>query len=310
MLQASLRHVGLFRLSRLLPATALLLAAGTSEAQEGGVANRAGRSMPPRPGGEASFSFRPSVSFDGDGGAELAATSSQTAVSVRFQLGPRTFLTPGISYQNQSLDYDGMDAPGNHDLHALDAPIMLVHILNQKWSLMGRSSVGLSGDFATLERHFSASTAGLAVYRVGPRLGIGLGAAVSYAAGGQWLPLPVATVNWQATDKLRVEAFLPLFAKATYRAGDRFEVGAALQGEGARWGLDGDEGEATQIDYYSLDAGAHLGMRLIGTTWINLFGGWNLLRRYDIEGGMDDGAHDPDPGLVMRAGLEMRLPGS
>lgn len=297
------------RRGRLLPAAVLFLAAGNSQAQEEDVAEQAVPVMPPSVGGQVSYTFRPSVSLDGDGAAEVGVSAVQAGVSVRFQLGPRTFLTPGISYQGQSFDYDGMAAPGDGELHMLEHPVILLHALNERWSLMGRSSVGLSGDFATLDRHLSVSTAGVAIVRFGPRLGLGFGAAVSYAAG-EWLPLPVATLNWQASDRLRVDAFLPLSAKATYRLGDRWELGALVQGEGARWGLDGGNGEATKIDYYSFDAGALLGMRLTGTTWINLFGGWNVLRRYDIDGGMNDGAHDPDPGLVIRGGLEVRLPGS
>jgi Domain of unknown function (DUF6268) len=296
------------RRARLLPAAAVFLFSASSQAQEGEVSRQGAPAMETTVGGEVAYTFRPSVSLDGDGG-ELSLTTVQATASVRIPFGTRTFLTPGISYQGQDFDYDGMSAPGARELHSLEAPFTLVHMLNQKWSLMGRVSPGLSGDFKTLDRHFSISGGGAAIYQLQPGLSLGFGAALSYATG-RWLPVPVATVNWQASERVRVDALLPQFARATYRVGHRWELGAMVQGEGARWGLDAETGEERSIDYFSIDAGAVAGVRLMERTWLGLFAGWNLLRDYDVHGGAMDGDYNPGRGFVIRAGLEMRLPGS
>lgn len=295
------------RQGALLAAAFSSLLAGRIDAQEARVEG-AKRAPAVTVAGEASYTFRPAVSIDGEPGAEMGVSAVQAAAAVRVQLGPRTFLTPGISYQGQLFRYEGMMSPaGNAELHALELPIMLTHALSAKWSLVGRLSPGLSGDFETLDRHFSAGAAAMAVRVISPRLVLGFGAAVSYGAG-RWLPLPVVSANWQVSDKLRVDALLPESARATYRLGDRWEVGGLVKFEGARWALDGDAGEARTIDYFSIDTGAVLAMRVTGNTWINVFSGWNALRQYDIHGGPQDGDHDPDPSLVVRGGLEVRLP--
>ena len=289
----------------------LALRPGSSEAQEE-AESRAEAARPqaaaPALAGEVSYTLRPPVSVGGMPGAEVGVSAVQVAASVRIQVGPRTFLTPGVSYQGQFLSYQGMESPGASDLHTLEAPVTLLHVIGPKWSLLGRASAGLSGDFESFDRHLTASAAAVAVRVVRPDLTVGFGAMVNHA-GGRWLPLPVVTAGWQASDRLRVDAILPSFVKATCRLGDRWEVGALVQGDGTRWALGGGAGQATSIDYYSLDAGAVLGMRIAGNTWFNLFSGWNPLRRYTVHGGPADGHHDPDAAVVLRGGLEVRLPG-
>jgi hypothetical protein len=301
MRQVCVRH------ARLLPAAMVFFFSASGQAQEGKVSEQRAPAMEPTAGGEVTYTFRPSASLDDDGG-ELGLSTVQASASVRIPFGSRTFLTPGISYQGQFFDYDGMSAPGARELYSLEVPVTLVHVLDQKWSIMGRVSPGLSGDFKTLDRHFSISGGGAAIYRLQPRLSLGLGAMLNYSTG-RWLPVPVATLNWQASENVRVDALLPLFAKATYSIGSRWELGAAVQGEGARWGLAAETGEERSIDTLSVDAGAVVGMRLMERTWLNLFTGWNVVRDYDVHGGARDGDYDPDRGFVIRGGLEMRLPG-
>lgn len=300
----------------LVPAVTLLVSASTGQAQEnrgdsdGQIEERAAPAQDVTFGGEVSYSQRPSVALDGEPGEEVGVSVVQAAASVRIQLGARTFLTPGVSFQAQQLSREGNAMSGAAgDLYSLEVPVMLVHVLNEKWALAGRMSAGLSGDFATLDRHLGVTGAAMATRRMSDRLSLGFGGGVSYGAG-RWLPVPMATIDWRPTDRLRVDAFLPLYARGIHRFGDRLEAGVALFGEGARWALDGDRGDARTLDYYSLDAGGVLGMRVGERTWLNLFAGWNAFRRYEVHGGDGDGHHDPERGLVLRGGLEIRLPGS
>jgi len=281
---------------RILFAAVLFLTARIGEAQ-------------PSLAGEASHTFRPAVPLDGAPGVDVRVSTVQTAVvAVRIPVGSRTFLTPGVSYQGHFLHYSGAAPPETADaLHTLEIPLMVFHVLDQDWSLLGRLAPGLSGDFVGLDRHFRLSALGLAVYRFSPRLAVGFGAVLSYGAG-RWLPLPVVRVDWEIMDGLHLEALVPASVKTSYRFGNRWEVGALVQFEGARWAVD-SEAEARTIDYFAFDVGGQLGMRIAGTTWINLFAGWNAWRRYDIEGGPRAGDYDPEPGVVIRGGLEIRLPG-
>ena len=232
----------------------------------------------------------------------------QAAVSVRIPLGPRTFITPGVSYQGQFIRYTGTAPPDSADeLHTLEVPLTVLHIFDESWSFFGRVAPGLSGDFSGLDRHFRLSALGLAGYRFGPRLSLGFGALVSYGAG-KWLPLPAARVDWEIVDGLSLDALLPAFVKAVYRFDGRWEVAAVVQGEGARWAVHG-ESETRTIEYFSIDAGGQLGARIAGTVWLSAFVGWNAWRRYEIDGGPNAGKYEPETGLVVRGGLEIRLPG-
>jgi hypothetical protein len=56
--------------------------------------------------------------------------------------------------------------------------------------------------------------------------------------------------------------------------------------------------------------GALLGVRMAGSAWLNMLVGWNAFRRYKLEGGPNDGNYDPERGLVIRGGIEIRLPGN
>jgi len=283
------------RPSRYLPAVLVLfVAAGNGYAQEASLS------------GEASHTLRPDVAVDGaPAGAEVGSSTVVAAVAARFSIGQRTFLTPGISYQGHYLRFSSMPMfDGADKLHSVESSLMLLHMFNQKWAFMGRAAVGLSGDFASLDRHLGFSALGVAVRRFSPRFALGLGALVNYG-DDEWLPLPVARVDWQVSDHVFVDALLPAHAKLLYRPGDRWEAGAVVQGEGGRWAIEGEMEDRT-INYISIDAGALFGLRMGGDTWFNIMGGWNAYRRYELEGGAGDGDYDPDPGFVLRAGIELR----
>jgi hypothetical protein len=296
------------RTRKLLPAALLLLLARSGRAEEAQVSETSATAPDAAVAAEASTTLRPAVSVNGEPGVEIGVISVQAAVSVRIPLGRRTSLTPGLSYQGQLFHLQGMALGGAEHLHSLEAPIVMTHVLAPKWSIMGRVSPSLSGDFESVDRHFGLSTAAMAMRVFSPRLVLGLGAALNYG-DGEWLPLPVLMASWQATDRLRIESFLPLYTRALVQLGKRWEMGAAVQGESGRWALGGDMDEARSLNHLAIDAGGTLAVRVAGNTWLNVFSGWNAFRRYEVEGGPQDGTHDLDPGFVVRAGLEVRLPG-
>jgi hypothetical protein len=258
--------------------------------------------------GEASYTFRPSVSIDGVPDGAATVQTVQAAVAARFMLGPRTFLAPGISYQGQILRYNGAPIPSAPDeLHALDTSLTVLHMFDERWSFLGRAAGGLSGDFVGLDRHLRWSSRAAAMRRLSPRFSAGLGALVSHGPGG-WRGWPLALVDWQPTDHVVVESLLPTNAVVLYRPGDRWEVGVTVQLELTRWAVEKGDQDTT-IDYRSVDAGALFAVRVTGDAWIKLFGGWNPYRRYNVDRGPGEGSYYPDHGFVFRSGLEIRPPG-
>ncbi|HKA90921.1 MAG TPA: DUF6268 family outer membrane beta-barrel protein [Haliangiales bacterium] len=257
---------------------------------------------------QASYGFHPSASVDNAPGTELRVHSVRAASAARFRLEPRTFLTLGLSYRGEVLDYTGTTPPEPTDgLHTFEIPITLLHIFDEHWAFVGSFSPGLAGDFSGLDRHFRFSAFAVAAYSFSRRLSLGFGALLDYGAG-RWLPLPAASIHWEIVDSLYLEAMGPV-ARFFYRFGDRAEVGAFFMGDVARWAVNGG-GQSRTIGYVSIDVGGLLGVRMVGTTWLNVMIGGSVWRRYDVDGGTGDGKYYPDPGLVARVGIEIRLPGN
>ena len=281
----------------ILALTGLLLVARQAQAQEVVLS------------AEASNSFRPAVSLGGAPGVDVGANAVQAAVSMRISLGPRTFFMPGIAYRGQLLDYTGSSPPPDSasSLHTLEVPLRLFHILDEHWALAGAFAPGLSGNFAGLDRHFRFSGAALATYAFRRDFIVGFGAGVDYGAG-RWLPLPVLTLDWQIVDGLYLKMLGPI-AKLYYRFGDRVEAGAFTQFDASRWAVVGAS-ETHTIDSFAVDVGGLLDVRIGGTTWLNVLAGWSPFRRYEIDGGPRAGRYDAQPGVLLRAGVEVRFPGS
>ena len=255
----------------------------------------------------ASQSFRPSATVTGAPGVEVETNAVQVGLAVRIPLDPRTFFMPGLSYRGQFLDLQGVSSPESIDaLHTLEVPLVLIHVVDPHWSVIGSFTPGLAGNFVGLDNHFRFTGAALAAYAFRRDLVLGFGAVVTYGAG-QWLPLPALTLDWQIVDGLTLNLVGPIL-KLVYHVGNSLEVGTAAELEVARWGIDG-EAAPTTIDYYAVNLGALAAVRLTGTTWVNLNVGWSPFRRYNIDGGDKAGQYDPAPGIVLRAGLEVRFPG-
>jgi hypothetical protein len=281
-------------LRRLALGAALLASAGSASAQGADLS------------AEASQTFRPDVRMGGTPG-DVGTYAVQVAVTTRFALGPRTFLLSGVSYRGQFLDL----APGatpdlDKAFHTLEVPFGLVHVLDMHWALFGGFTPGLSGDFTGLDRHFRFTTVALATYAFRRDLVLGFGAVLDYSAD-RILPLPALTVDWQMVDGLWLKVLGPV-AKVVARAGDRLEVGAFTQLEGGRWASKIDS-DPVSINAFAVDVGALVDVRVTGTTWIDVLGGWSVFRRYEVEGSGRDARYDPANGLVVRAALEVRFPG-
>jgi hypothetical protein len=254
----------------------------------------------------ASHSFRPSATVTGAPGVEIDTNAVQVGLGARIPLGPRTFFMPGLSYRGQFLGLEGVSAGDSLEtLHTLELPLVLLHILDPHWSVIGTFAPGLAGNFSGLDNHFRMTGAALAAYAFNRDLVLGFGAVVTYGAG-RWLPLPAVTLDWQIVDGLTLNMLGPI-VKLVYHVEKSFEIGAVAELEIARWGIDGQAAPSI-VDYYSVNLGALLAARLTGTTWVNLNVGWSPFRRYDIDGGKAAGQYDPAPGIVVRSGIEVRFP--
>jgi hypothetical protein len=184
--------------------------------------------------------------------------------------------------------------------------LVLTHILDTRWALVGVFAPGLSGNFDGLDRHFRFSVLAGAAYAFRRDFILGFGAGIDYSAG-RWLPLPVITIDWQIAEGLFLKSAGPT-SRLFHRWDDRIEAGLTFQFDVGRWAIAGAAEERT-VNYYAIDVGAQAALRLTGTTWVNLGAGVAPFRRYDIDGGPNPGSYDPRMGIFVRSGLEVRLPG-
>ena len=150
--------------------------------------------------------------------------------------GRATFLIPGLSYHVDSVSFS--DTPAGfielRAFHSVELPVLFVQLLPGNWALSFRIAPGLAGDMEAVDSGlFRMSALSLVTYSPSESLVVGGGGIVNYAFGSL-LPLPAAYVEYKPASYFSLETFLPAFATAKFKLGDRVELGAPRRGLGQR----------------------------------------------------------------------------
>lgn len=260
--------------------------------------------------------YMPGVEVASAAHTQAQVSSYDVAVNVPVVLGAKTFLVPGLSYHVESLSY--ADAlPGLESLrtfHAVEVSALLVQLLPSSWSLSLRLAPGLAGDFRAIDGGVvRLGAVALATHRFSDALTLGGGGLATWSFG-ELLPLPAVYVDWRPAPFIQIEAFVPAFAHAKWRLGDRFEIGARIEVAGNAYAVRAPDA-APGIDHVSysvVTAGAAAGARIAGSLWLTAFAGSSVFRRYELKdaGGdtLDGGSEDLANAPFVRAGLSWRLP--
>jgi hypothetical protein len=265
---------------------------------------------------EVSAQYLPPSQVPDNGQLRAQISSYDGAFSVPVALSKRTFLVPGAQYHVDSISYH--EAPADFirldALHSLELPVMLVHVLAQRWALALRLAPGAAGDFDTYDSG-ALRFGGLlmASWTPNEHLTLGGGALASYAFG-ELLPLPMLYVDWKPRTWLKLEASLPFNASALFVVAERFELGALADVSGNEYAIRKPNlrEHVDHLAYSLVSAGAIARARVFSSLWFQAFVGHTLFRRYDLKDArgepVPDGSVELPNALIFRAGFVFRIP--
>ncbi|HSR42330.1 MAG TPA: DUF6268 family outer membrane beta-barrel protein [Longimicrobiales bacterium] len=249
----------------------------------------------------------PGMPFD----SRLRARSLSVGVSIPQSLGEgRTSLTHEVAYHGIDFDFRAVSAavPGSplaDRVHSVRYGLTVSHGLSPRWMLLGVVAPGLASDFhgdvgddLTLQ-----AVAGL-IRAFSPRVSAGFGLAYSTQFGTP-APLPALSFDWNNGENLRAHVLAPVVMELWYAPHPRVELGVGLQGQGDRYGLDGDaEGGSVDLDYTEIGAGPTVLWRATPRVRVRVQSAFTLYREYDIRGdGL--GSLDLDRTRSLVVGLEL-----
>ena len=267
--------------------------------------------------------YMPSAKMAGAPGS-VQVSSYDVAVNVPVPVGPKTFFVPGATYHMDAVSF--ADTPPEfvqlRAFQSVDVSTLMVRLLPNNWSFASRVSMGLAGDFASVdERMLRASTMMTATHAFSKRFVLGGGGLTTFSFGS-FLALPAIYVDWKPFDGAELEAFLPAFVHARYTLWNRVRFGVLGDFNGNEYAVRDERirnactrpSECFDNMAYSVGtAGLSLGVRLVSSVWLNGFFGHSFFRRLDRRNSARDlleGGRDDIPNVaVIRVALVWRLPG-
>lgn len=218
----------------------------------------------------------------------------------------RSRLENTLKYQYIMFDYHGT-APLLDSVQSFSLTVFYSHDFINDWGIIAVVQPGFADDF-----HGPATTDAITMtmvlagsYKFSDKLKVALGAAFDNTYG-EALPLPMAKVDWTMTDRLWLNAILPLYLHLTWlpidfiglRAGLNV-TGNSFHGDPKRYNV-----KNPQLNYSAVSG--ELGARWYILPWLHLSfrGGWTFYRRYEFSDGRKSIAkYDPDNCLVFQVDL-------
>ncbi|MDP8215047.1 MAG: DUF6268 family outer membrane beta-barrel protein [Candidatus Euphemobacter frigidus] len=230
---------------------------------------------------------------DEDGEIEMNAFKGMALIPVA--LGESMFLLPGLAYSGLYLDYKGMtfsdpgpegpftekDLPRN--LHVIDL-IIGAHVQwDQEWGTFVLLYPGIHSDLDDIsgdDIYFSGVA--LASYRFSDTLLCSVGFYYDDSFGVPQL-LPMIGVQWQISDVLTLDAFLPQFLVFKYRADPVLAIGLKFNVEGNQYRLSkGKPWKDTRVKYTQILAGPFVDLNLADHLVLRIEGGFVADREFEF----------------------------
>lgn len=290
---------------------------------------------------EATAQYMPGVELEDPRPARAQVTSYDASFNLPLPLAEKSFLIPGLAYHVESVSFANTPS-GFTDLrafHSLDVALLYVQLLPKDWSLALRVAPGIAGDLQGFDSGlWRINALALATHSFSDQFVLGGGGMVTFSFG-TLLPLPAAYVDWRPYPEFQVEAFVPAFAQTKYTFGDRVEVGFRADVAGNSYAIRDERiagvwpcAAATTDDpatppnetvaqpeqcfdhvaYSVATAGPIVGVRLLESLWLTVYGGHSFFRRFEQLNADDEriagGLQNLPNTFFVRAGVTWRLP--
>ncbi|MEN0067610.1 MAG: DUF6268 family outer membrane beta-barrel protein [Myxococcota bacterium] len=221
------------------------------------------------------------------------------------QIAERTYLLPGGSYRLEAPRFvdPPVDALPVPRLHEVEVSLGLLQEVGEHWTLIGQLAGGLAGDLLAVDRDVvRLSGFILAKREISGALRLGFGGAATWAFG-QFLPLPLLSLDWEPSDRFTIEALIPAKTVATWRPIDRARLGLFAEIVGNEYAIRLPEivngpdcvGPAANpaecvdhLAYTDGNGGGFVGARVAGELWFDVRGGISVYRRFEMLNAQDE----------------------
>ncbi|WP_394829246.1 DUF6268 family outer membrane beta-barrel protein [Pendulispora albinea] len=221
-------------------------------------------------------------------------------------LGPKTILSPGLSYD--LVDFPKATSRGlpTDPLHAPTASLAMTQLIGDHVVVAGAVAAGLASDFqekvSVDDLAFNVSLA--AMYRFSSSFSLGMGVAYMRQTR-MFFPAPIIAVNWEPSERFRIRGGAPVL-NVDYRATPWLTVGlrAAFEGNVFHLGGQKDGQKDVQFSYMTIQTGPKATINLSDSTHLDLYASATPMRRFEY---FVDGTSKRDGYLPVVVGLGARL---
>lgn len=254
----------------------------------------AGKNAAPRPMPSISlgYTYFPYRSLDRTGTGErvgdLRVTSQYASATYPLTANQgQTRLDLTATYQRLQFDYRDMTHP-LHSVQAVTVTAFLRQKLTDAWGLVLVTAPGYADDF---RGPFSLDAGTLTfvaagTYRFSDQLEVGFGVAAQNIFG-ELLPMPVASVDWMISERLRFKSILPNATELTWLPIDSLGLrGAVLVSGGNYHGAESIYGvNNPQLNYSAVATDLGVRLFILRPLDVTVHGGYTLFRRFEFSDG-------------------------
>ncbi len=247
---------------------------------------------PPIPSVSVGYTYFPYQTLQrtdtGERIADLRVTVQQVSVTYPIVANNgRTRLDLTAAYQRLQFDYRDLSYPLD-SVQAVSVTAFLRQKLTDKWGLILVTAPGYADDFkgsASLDA-LNVAVVAAGTYRFSDQVEVGLGAAVT-SLFGEPLPMPVASVDWTITDRLRFKSIVPVNTELSWLPIDPLGLRAAILVSGSNYhGAESVYGVSNpQLNYSAVTTDLGARWFILSSLYLTIHGGYTLFRRFEFSAG-------------------------
>lgn len=251
----------------------------------------------PGPSFSASYDFFPykqlsdpdtsgGAAFLEDGEMRVATLNIGASYPFVFSQG-RTVLVNEFAFQRFDLDYIKWQehAANPEHVYAIEYTLAVMHVLSEKWSLLGSAAPGLASDFeADLSSDdFVFQVVLVFIRKYSPKWSVGYGLAYDNTFG-QPFPLPVLALEWNNGKNMKLSTILPQNFEFWYRANPLLDLGLSLKVDGNQYHGDPDvyHVDVPLMRYSVATCGPSAKFRISKGLSLGIDSGLTFLRRFEF----------------------------
>ncbi|MFN8791894.1 MAG: DUF6268 family outer membrane beta-barrel protein [Bdellovibrionales bacterium] len=247
--------------------------------------------------------------------SDVSAQQTEVNVSHRFMFDTEgeKLLTATLSYRETVFDFEGSDNPGfegsNRRVQMIVPQFTYLHILNEEYSLIVQARPGFFGDFqGGFGKSFRLEGSFLFSKPYSDRLTLGFGLA-NGSNFGRVLTVPIVQVLYFPTEKIMIDALLPVRADALYLFSKDFEAGASFNITGSNYRIEANDNlGAEQLEFANITLGGIARRQVLTNLYLSGELGTTVMRRFNfVDGPNEIDELEPDNTFYARVGLQYRF---